>query len=140
MKSLTPLQTGLAALLTLFCILVAIGSARGETRIPAGDGCNTCGPIGINGLWGCTAMACLPLDELKGSDIYGDKDGRFVPREALKPTCEEQMEAAMRAMEPWLTHIQDPQTGIVTVPAAYVSLEEAWHLWNAVKRECWRQP
>ena len=133
-----PLQTWLAALLTLLCIAVAIGSAKAASTVSPQppEPSSTSASVTVEG---------------KDRMLCADQDGRIMACDAFTPPCEEQMEAAMRAMEPfsaanapiWNETDDVYRSGIrieMHGRKFEAEMRRAIRIWERVKRECWRQP
>lgn len=73
-------------------------------------------------------------------------------RETVPCDCEARMEAAMRAMEPWMLRMSDDKVDGQRImnwtfqtekelkqDPAYIQFRSSWVLWDAVKRDCWKE-
>ena len=119
-----------------------------ETR-PAGDGCNTCTKQGP-GSWTCTLMGCIDTEEIAD----WERKQAAHEKESNVLACLAKMEAAMRAMEPFVSKTPD-QFHVITddLMIDYDTSQDklrkeieqlnkrdaAWLQWQAVKRVCWQE-
>jgi hypothetical protein len=127
-----------------FVSLTAAARAEHVETRPASDGCNFCTRVGPTE-WHCTAMGCI--------DTVGDVDTLVFMGER-DVACLAQMEAAMRAIEPFVSKSLDrfpvtiddllpdygtPQDKLRKEIEGLDKLDAARSKWQAVKRACWKE-